>query len=133
MTKGQIDINWKKFKSEIAKRSREKGNKRSTSNIYALFPSKEMCETFCPYDRKEENLVWGYKDNWREWKQEYDFLRKSDIDNLNNLFRFATFFTQTMDKIASLKENEQIPFTLFEIRDLISMKLPANKEQFEFL
>ena len=38
-----------------------------------------------------------------------------------------------MDKIALPQPNEQIPYTLFEIRDLIKLKLPANPEQYEFL
>jgi len=94
------------------------------------------------HDRRLENIVWEflYEDEetklplYDEWKKEYEELfNEADYRQYKTLKRFAAFYTRTIDKIASPKDNELIPEFLFDIRHLITQKLLNSNEQLEFL
>ena len=67
--------------------------------------------------------------------EEYNYLMENstNFNKLSILKRFAAFYTQTLDKIASPGKDELIPEFLFNIRHLITRKLSNKREHLEFL
>lgn len=70
-----------------------------------------------------EDIIWHYKD-LNDWAESKSRLQKLDIDSLNNLDKFASFFAKTINKICEcLIMHQKIPQDLFTIRDIYVEKV----------
>ena len=80
-----------------------------------------------------KNIQWDFS-NCNQWKREFDDIRNLEVrgsGNRNNLIRFATFVVKTLDYITDI-QNDKVPIQLFDIGQLIELKIKHCHASQEF-